>query len=353
MTIAVVFGKDLLEKTTFTSAKKLFYAAGALILPLVVVAIYTAFLGDLSVEEVRQCLPYLGGDEPYNKVGPLETVPLLIKSIYNGVIANWISLTLFGVIVLCLFTLINSIVTKKFDAQRRNTLLFIFAYAALFYVLNMHEFLKSGVFYRTYWAQPLSVFLLFAVVASGTEQLSRITRGILWTGFLALITFVAWNNTQRINSLKDSTHYFGMPRAKVYLKNDRVWKQTVVLTIKQLNSILKGNETFFALPYDCLYYFLMDKESPTRQLIFFDHINIPYKQEEQIIKELESKGVKIILVSSRQSSPEQGLGQMGATYCPLIAQYINTNFSPVAKIGDWDNVPGWAWNHGTLLLIKK
>jgi len=39
--------------------------------------------------------------------------------------------------------------------------------------------------------------------------------------------------------------------------------------------------------------------------------------------------------------------------CPLIAQYINANFEQVAQFGDWENPPGWGWNHGTAILKRR
>ena len=75
--------------------------------------------------------------------------------------------------------------------------------------------------------------------------------------------------------------------------------------------------------------------------------------EATIIADLERNKVTTILVSSRQSAREHGLGSLGVTYCPMIAQYINTNFTATAKIGDWTNEPGWAWGHGTLILNRN
>ena len=52
---------------------------------------------------------------------------------------------------------------------------------------------------------------------------------------------------------------------------------------------LKENELFFSAPYSPIYYYLTEKRSPTRQTIFFDHINIPKKQEKKIVSDLKNK----------------------------------------------------------------
>jgi len=110
---------------------------------------------------------------------------------------------------------------------------------------------------------------------------------------------------------------------------------------------------FFALPYEPVYYFLSGKKSPTRQLIFFAHINIPNEQEEKIIRDLEKNKVNWIVLSNRSHSNQVGLGQMGIDYCPLIDKYIKDNFLIVAEFGDWVNPPGWIEHHGTRILKRK
>ena len=73
-----------------------------------------------------------------------------------------------------------------------------------------------------------------------------------------------------------------------------------------------------------------------------------------MIAELEKNHVNYVLVSSRAfARQELGLGILGTTYCPLIGKYINDHFIPLARFGDWSNEPGWAWNHGTLILKRK
>jgi len=107
------------------------------------------------------------------------------------------------------------------------------------------------------------------------------------------------------------------------------------------------------LPYDPLLYYLLEKRSPTKQLIFFDHIKITEEQEKGILSELEKNKINWIVLSNRINSAETGLGVLGQTYCPLIGKYIEDNFEVVAKFGDWINPPGWAWNYGIKILHRK
>jgi len=73
-----------------------------------------------------------------------------------------------------------------------------------------------------------------------------------------------------------------------------------------------------------------------------------------VIAQLEKNHLNYILLSNRAfASKEPGLGFLGKDYCPLIATYVQNNFAPIAKFGDWKNEPGWAWNHGTIILKRK
>jgi hypothetical protein len=211
----------------------------------------------------------------------------------------------------------------------------------------------SGVWYRTVWSQPLLMMLSFVFLYAAVSALSRRWQAGLWIVLLGLVSLGFYTRTSLIGEVKRADHSLSYPKADVYLSNSSRWIETVEETTDFLSTNLKEDELFFALPYDPLYYYLTDKTSPTRQIIFFDHINIPSEQEEKIISELESKNVGYVLISSRQNSGEFGLGILGQTYCPLIAQYINANFEQVAQFGDWENPPGWAWNHGTAILKRR
>jgi hypothetical protein len=333
--------------------KKLFYVTGLFLLPLALAGIYSIFLHGLSVAEIRQCLPYLGGDEPYNNVGPLQTIPLLAQIIFQHINADWINRIFCAVILLSGVQTLRLLLTRKIDAEKRLLTWLIIAYTCAFYVLNLHEFIKSGVFYRAFWAQPLSVFLTFTLIATAVENLKRWVRILLWLTLSLMVALSYLASIERIHMYKIPQQYLRGEHGHVYVGNNRFWLQTVALTCRTLKEQFKKEDLFFALPYDCLYYYLLDKKSPTRQLIFFDHIKIPPEQEQSIIAQLEAQHIAAVLVSSRQSAHEHGLGTLGVSYCPFITQYINTNFSPIAKIGDWVNEPGWAWNHGTLILKRK
>jgi len=172
-------------------------------------------------------------------------------------------------------------------------------------------------------------------------------------GLFALEAFAFYNQLQAARPGLSAGQFMSHDKARVFVKNRRDWISAVELTTDVLTRVLKPGEQFLALPYDPLYYYLTGRKAPTRLFNFFEHINIPPEQERKIIRDLQAGSINYILLSSRAWSSETGMGRLGQTHCPLLAEYIEKNFVLAARIGDWQNQPGWAWNHGTMILKRK
>jgi hypothetical protein len=344
---------DFVRRIPLNSSKKLFYAAACIGLPFLVFIIYWSLLKGLSVMEMRQCLPYMDGDQPYS-MSPFIAVFNFLTMTLHTIKSNWENFT-FAVIIngsalRCFYLLAKN----KLSEQQKTTFLLSLCMLCLFFVANFHEYLKSGVWYRGFWSQPLSMMITFLLIDTAAQSIPKVMRKIIFS-FIAMLAIVCWFAVLRsVNAEKTDSQYLSLPRGGIYITNSPSWIATVTQTTEFLNKTLKPNELFFALPYDCLYYYLTDKKTPTRQLIFFEHIKIPQPQEISVIAELEKNRVNYVLISSRAfARQEPGLGFLGKTYCPLIGKYIQDNYAPLARFGDWTNEPGWAWNHGTLILKRK
>lgn len=350
--VVAVFGIDRIYKNPVTREKKIFYWA-ALVMPALVFLVYWWFLNGLPIYAVRQCLPYFGGDQPYNI--PVTTgVTMLLESIFRNIISSWQNFFLALVMAGAMIRSARRLASKKIDPEEKTRWLAAVGILALFYVTSVHEFVLSGVFYRSFWAKPFTYLLMFLFLHVATINLRKIIRALLYTTLLLILGLQTFYAQRYIRAVKTPPQYLGAERGKVFLGNQAPWINTVTQTVSYLETNLQRDELFFALPYDPLYYFLTDKISPTRQLIFFEHIKIPWEQETEVIAELEQKKVNWILLSSRQhATKEYGLGILGKTYGPLIGEYIDQNFTTVAEFGDWVNEPGWAWNHGTRILRRK
>jgi hypothetical protein len=339
------------------AARKSFYAAALVGLPLVVFLIYWALMHGLSSMEIRQCLPYKEGDQPYDTT-IMQAVGSFLKITFNTIRSNWMNSTFALIINASALRCVYVLWTKKLAGPRRTMFLLALSMLTVFWVLNFHEYLKSGVWYRGFWAQPVSIMIIFLLIDTATQSFGTVARAPVRKGLFTLLTaamLYAWIvSLGPINAAKVPGQLLDLPRGGVYLTNAPAWINTVEETTAFLEKTLKPNELFFALPYDCLYYYLTAKRTPTRQLIFFEHIKIPVTQEKSVIAELEKNRVNYVLVSSRAyARQELGLGFLGRTYCPLIGKYIKDNFVPIARFGDWQDEPGWAWNHGTLILKRK
>ena len=313
--------------------------------------IYFLLLHSLPMYEIRQCFPYLSSDQP-NQSTPVDSIREAMTQVVLDGTAS-LSNTAFTLLILMsgLFIIITCL-SKKTPANAKN---FIFAGVitlGAFYILNIHEYILSGTTYRAYWVKPVSILLVFTLIYLATKHLKPIIHFLLYSTLLLNIGLEVTNRYTTMQQIKRPESFLSIPRAQVYVGNEPAWIDTVQQTTNFLKTHLKSSETFFALPYDCLYYFLTEKDSPTRQLIFFDHINIPPEQEIKIIRELEKTKVNWMVISSRSISLETGLGKWGVSYCPLIGKYIAENYEVVAEFGPWTSLPGWAWNHGTRIMKR-
>lgn len=325
----------------------------SLILLISLTVIYIYFLWGLKTHEIRQCLPYLSADHPYH-LGPLISSYLLIQGIVINIFSDYSNMAMAFLILVTLWQTICLIFIKKSEvAEKRNVALTIII-LSLFYVFNLHEYLSSGVTYRWFWTKPFNMLLMFAVIGFGLRTIAKLAQFTLYGCLLLVITIRVTIMYDQVRMFKNHSQLLDLKKANIYVGNPGDWVYTVTYATKILNLNLKSDELFLALPYEPLYYYLTDKKSPTRQLIFFEHIKIPKQQEESIIEEIKNKNVRWVLISNRMRSfDEEGMGEFGVTYCPLLAKYIFDNFEEVAEIGNWKMPSGWAWNHAARIYRKK
>ncbi len=352
ITVLTVNIFDRIRPPPSNETKRSFYIT-ALFLPLAWLAIYRWMTYGLTMREIRECLPYLPGDEPNNHLPFIQSIPLIYHQYLQQIQMNHLLYGVVLVIFICLVRDVQLFFFKKNDAPPKKVELFLISYATLFCFLNLNEYLVSGLLYRSFWSQPPGILLCAFIIIIALKKSPLFLKGSLWIFFISICFLNIKQDFNEINSFKTPAHFLGLPKAHVYIGNGPPWIQTVEQTVLFINRTLGGKDLFFALPCDPLYYFLTNKRSPTRQLIFFDHVKIPVEQERSIIAELIKNRIKMVLISSRQSTPEPGRGTFGKTYCLLLYGFIKKNFYPVAQFGEWTKPAGWTINHGTLLLKLK
>jgi hypothetical protein len=344
---------DFSKKHSLSDQKKKFYWTAAGLIPLSLGIINWLLLKDLPLYAIRQCMPYFGDDQPYH-ASPLMVIPYYLTQHWLTFIHSPVGVAIGIVLHGCTLLGVYLLISKKIEKSYRQDVLLALAVIGIFFVAYFHEFLVSGVWYRCYWSMPFQGLFHFVMIAVAFTFIPKFLRILIliFFGGLAILGIVA--HIGIIQSQKIPYRYLSMDRGQIYVGNEPQWTDTVNRVTEFLNTTLKKDDLFFALPYDCLYYYLSGKESPTRQLIFFDHIKIPPQQDISVIKELENNNVKFVLMSNRIISNETGLGVFGNTYCPLLGQYIHANFVPLIRQGgDWTQPPGWANNHGVIILKRK
>lgn len=382
-TLLNAFTDQQSRQTFWQSKQRYFYITAAIGLPLCWLGIYLFFLRGLSIAEIRQCLPYLGGDQPYN-YPPSVTIPYYFNQHWLTITHQWqqtqqLLLTLkqqpslignpnFLVIFAASFLTISlhpiwhlSTITAfiknalpKVNSEERQMFWVTVLFLLVFFLLNFHEFIVSGVWYRSFWTQPILILFQFFTLSVALTLLPKFIRIIIAIIFGTLLILSTFAQYQTKPQSKKESQFLNVERGNIYVGNQAAWVDTVRVTTTFLNQTLKKDEQFFALPYDDIYYYLTGKKTPTRQLIFFDHIKIQPDQEASIIQELEKNKIAYVLMSNRVAANETGLGIWGKTYCPLIYKYVTENFVPVYKYGgNWQAEPGWADNHGVIIFKRK
>lgn len=298
---------------------------------------------------------------PYGKSQRTDYLPSVSASIFYAwhMIVSYFNATwaqrAFGAL-LALAGLQSAILifSRKTPAEFKRNMILVFASLFIFLLAGSHEFIASGVFYRLYWIFPVLFIIIFCLIAAAAKNISSraVKTLILVTLFLPPFWTIQ-NEHRKIRLFKRPEHMLLVGKNKIYTMQHPAWFRTVGAAVDFIKANVPPEEKILVLPMDPLYLFLGERDSAARQLVFFEHINVPEEQERKIITDLEKEKTAWVLISSRADSPEPGLGTFGKTYCPLLAKYIADNFAVAAEFGDWVNPPGWAWNHGVRILKRK
>jgi hypothetical protein len=343
---------DQVRGIAFTREKLKLYIFGGAALPLIIAGVYASFLRGLSWAEIAQCLPFGRTDSVYH-TNPLQALALFFNVFWQNCLSHPTDFILFLIVLIALLRILHTFNRATLTRNNYRETLLILVLFGLYYVFNLHEYLRGGLWYRTFWAQPAGIVWMFAVIHLALKNYPGIVR-IGTFGLLTILSILQINTTATLlRRTQVPAHFLAERHDGVFLSNTPEWIKTVQDTTAFLKKNVPADQTFFAAPYDPLYYYLTARRSPTRMLIFFDHIHLSPEQEQKIIRELETAKVNFVVLSNRIKSSEEGLGVFGQTYGRAIAQYINANFTPEVQFGDWQNEPGWAWNYGTLILKRK
>ncbi len=352
-TTIIVFVKCSIEKKHPAS----FYFLALLGLPSIIIFIYWLFLQNLPFYYIRQCLPYFGNANAYyisGILGSQQPNSIPINILVNGyqliihIFSSWADIA-FAILIntagLQCVILCNK---KSLDPSLQKQILLAFFATMIFYVLSLHEFLMVGAFYQGYWAEPFKILLMFGIIGCALHAAS-VYKKVFVALFILTIAFIQIPNSILYSQYQMQRTPFKISNTNIEISNDSSWVQTVLEATAYLNSHLKKNELFLALPYDPLYYFLTEKKAPTKLLMV---MIIDYQQQQQleIINSLEKKRVNWVLLSNRCHEP--GIGCMNENFCPTLTNYIQAHFAVETQFGNWDATPRWWSNHAVKILKR-
>ena len=219
---------------------------------------------------------------------------------------------------------------------------------------TLHEFLLSGIDYRLYWAFPSTVLLMIFVLGHAVAgPRYRVVRGVLYATVFWIAVLTLQGALAQARSSRTPAHLLQRGQNRVYTTQEAVWYVTVGQACDFIAKNVPAGEKLFTMPFDTLYNYLTGRDQPTRQWVYFQHMIIPEEQERQVIQDLEREKVNWVLVSNRAISIEGGLGLLGRDYCTVLWKYIDKNYQPAARFGQWSSSPSWAWNHGVIIFKRK
>jgi len=353
---------DFFQKISVTTGKKYFYFISSVLLPLCVFTVYFFSLKGLPPYYLHQCFPYIDIYHFSSQVLPKSHVTLgeMLKNFvlstvhemggqseYGGVYQFFAAVT--GV---CLLGVARFMLTN--EPERRRILL-VAGVLCLFIILNSHEFFGSGVYYRIFWITPFLLLFAFFVIGKATRTFGRRFKFLIFFSLLFICHSIHTGRCNWKNFVKASPYqqYFTFSQGNFYSQNHPEWFRTIKRAVRFLNGRLKPEETFFALPYEPLYFFLMDRKDPVLGVPLFEYMHITEEQEQGMIGRLEDGKIEYILISNRSISKESGMGVFGKTHCVLLSRYIQENFETVATFGEWEKEPGYMWNHGVQIVKRR
>ncbi len=163
----------------------------------------------------------------------------------------------------------------------------------------------------------LSLFASFRIQDGSSRVLRRVTQGVV---VVMLSLYLVASSATLIT-------YLSISRAPVQTARGTVWVQQMVAGIwndilSYTASRMSEGDRIYAVPYFPLFYFLSDRDHPTRYVALGP--GLPGRSaENEIIQQLEREHVDFVLYAPGQEYP--GLEEFKNAY-PRLSRYIQRHF---------------------------
>jgi len=339
---------DLFKHKSLSLRTLLKYFISATLICITWGAIYFFLLRGLSVHEMKQCFPFFKGYAYYGGTFPF-LCGIFFKRIFVNIASNpFDTLIAFVVILPLLRVLFHLTWNHSCIVKLERNYFLINALLLLFMMLSYHEYFKGCTDYQAYWAQPFTVMTIAYLISEACVVSGNLVHSMVFLACLWGVIFYGHERWHYFESFKNKDHFFNHEKINAYVTSYPRDMRTVLKTADYIEKNIPPNSLFFAFPADALYYFLSGKPSPYRLLYLLRVSNIPPEQEMDLIKNLEKKGVKYIVIDNVCYFGNMW-GVFGKNYCPFFFKYLHKYFSEEAS---FDLHPQRFWS-GTVIYKKK
>ena len=347
---------DHVQQSPRRKKNRTLYAILSVTALIITAIVYWSLIHPLPKYAVDQTFPYTHNQLAAERKGSMETLQAFYLSVLDR-FPTPLSRVFFG--VGAILSLLQCLALKnKIPAPQKTRLTLILSTLLLFFILSLHEFIGSGVWFRFNWAFPVFLLLMFfllqfLIAFCPFKTYTKVFHYSLFFILAASVSTEVLDTHHNIRKIKTPGHSIRAGRNRIYTVQSPEWIRTVNQASQYIRDNVPPGGKIFTFPHDSLYNFLSERDNATRQLALFEHTGIPEEQERAIIADLEHNHVNWIVESNRSRSDEFGMGAFGQTHCRLITAYILENFEAVAQMGEWTRPPGWAWDHGVRIWKRK
>lgn len=327
-----------------------------IIVPAGVIGIYALLVRDLPFYYVRQCLPYFGTYFNITGVGDATQKNMALNILVNGLELgkNIFSSPVHGAYALLIVAAaarsLWSWKNNRLNPEDKKTYLIAFVAAALFYGVCLHEFIVIGVFYQAFWSEPFKVLMMFGLLGFAARDLSKPRQIAATLVILFLFAVQIPSDSELYADYRAPSSRFRVAGTDLSIGNDPGWVQTVSETVQYLKNHLNPTESFWAIPYDPLYYPLARRSSPTREVNLLN-VFLPPDEQHEIIARLKNNHVALVVQSNRDREP--GISGINQNNAPILQKYLEDNFVVETQFGNWESRPFWWANHAVRILKRR
>ncbi|MBZ0307259.1 MAG: hypothetical protein K8I82_14425, partial [Anaerolineae bacterium] len=299
--VAVLFMTDKLFDREHSRKNIKLYIWGSVFVLGVSGLIYWLMLHSLPGYAIKQCMPY------FNKTYHAESDPdpffkygMYFSYIRDLVASNPRFLFILILLLICSARSVMFFLQTPVDLTRKNPLHFSLGVTLFLLALVSHEFFMGAHLYRVNWTSPYQMLFFALAIHFGTRNMKPSLQHVLVSCVLLVALLDLFNYYGRINqNFKIPEQYLHAPKAKIYVGNRQAWIRTVENISLYLNEHLAPEETFFALPYEPLYYYLTNRKSPSWHVLLMKGSNINAVQEREMMDAVKDPRVKYVVLSNR------------------------------------------------------